>query len=92
MPTYITLMNWTNKGLESLKQSPSRLDAARRILQDGGVTLKDFYMVTGRYDMVVISEAPDDAALAKAMLTVASTATCKPKRCARSARENIERS
>ena len=72
MPTYITLMNWTNKGLESLKQSPSRLDAARRILQDGGVTLKDFYMVTGRYDMVVISEAPDDAALAKAMLTVAS--------------------
>jgi uncharacterized protein with GYD domain len=35
-------------------------------------TLKDFYMVTGRYDMVIISEAPDDVTLAKATLSVAS--------------------
>lgn len=29
-------------------------------------------MVTGRYDIVIISEAPDDIALAKATLSVAS--------------------
>ena len=34
--------------------------------------LKDFYMVTGRYDMVIISKAPDDMTLAKATLSVAS--------------------
>jgi uncharacterized protein with GYD domain len=72
MPTYITLLRWTSKGLENIKESPARLDAARNVLKDAGVTMKDFYMVTGRYDMVIISEASDDAALAKAMLTVAS--------------------
>jgi len=72
MPTYITLANWTSKGLEKIKESPTRLDAARKTMQANGVTMKDFYMVTGRYDMVIIAEAPDDAALAKGMLTVAS--------------------
>ena len=72
MPTYITLMRWTSQGAKNIKDSPSRLDAARKAFQAVGLTLKDFYMVTGRYDMVLISEAPDDAALAKATLSVAS--------------------
>ena len=72
MPTYITLLRWTSQGAKSIKESPSRLDAARKAFQAVGVTLKDFYMVTGRYDMVIISEAPDDIALAKATLSVAA--------------------
>ena len=48
------------------------LDAARKTFQAAGVTLKDFYMVTGRYDMVIISEAADDLSLAKATLSIAS--------------------
>lgn len=72
MPTYITLMRWTSQGAKTIKDSPSRLDAARKAFQAVGVTLKDFYMVTGRYDMVLISEAADDVAFAKATLTVAS--------------------
>jgi uncharacterized protein with GYD domain len=72
MPTYVTLLRWTSEGVKNVKESPSRLDAARKAFQAAGVTLKDFYMVTGRYDMVIISEAPDDIALAKATLSVAS--------------------
>jgi uncharacterized protein with GYD domain len=92
MPTYITLMRWTSQGSKTVKDSPSRLDAARKAFQAAGLILKDFYMVTGRYDMVVISEAPDDIALAKATLSSRRTATCKPKHSARSARRNIEAS
>ena len=58
MPTYITLMRWTSQGAKNIKDSPSRLDAARKAFQAVGVTLKDFYMVTSRYDMVLISEHP----------------------------------
>ncbi len=72
MPTYITLLRWTSEGAKNIKESPSRLDAARKAFQAAGVTLKDFYMVTGRYDMVIISEATDDISLAKATLSVAS--------------------
>jgi len=72
MPTYITLLRWTGHGLENIKDSPKRLDAARKAFESVGVIMKDFYMVTGRYDMVIVSEAPDDISLARATLAIAS--------------------
>ncbi len=72
MPTYISLLRWTPQGVQHLKESPSRLDAARKAFESAGVKMKNFYMVTGHYDMVIINEAPDDTAMAKAVLSVAS--------------------
>jgi uncharacterized protein with GYD domain len=65
MPTYIVLSKWTPQGLQNIKQSPTRLDAARKEYEAAGVKWKDFYMVTGQYDMVAIVDAPDDVTLAK---------------------------
>ena len=75
MPTYVTLLRWTGQGLQNVKESPSRLDAARKAFEAAGVNMKDFYMVTGRYDFVMISEAPDDTAMARATLSVAGRGT-----------------
>lgn len=72
MATYIALLKWTPQGLQNVKQSPSRLDAARKDFQTAGVQMKDFYMVTGRYDMVAICEAPDEGSLARALLSITS--------------------
>lgn len=68
MPTYISLCRWTAAGTEKLKESPARLDAARKTFADGGVKILDFYMTMGKYDMVLVLDAPSDEALAKAML------------------------
>ena len=72
MPTYISLINYTQKGAENLKESPDRLEAAKKAFQAMGAEVKKFYLVMGRYDMVVVSEAPDDETAAKMALTVAS--------------------
>lgn len=72
MPTYVVLAKWTNQGIQSVKQSPSRLDAGRKAFAEAGVKLKDFYLTMGRYDMVFVAEAPDDATFARATLTLAS--------------------
>ena len=72
MSTYITLAKWTQQGIEKVKDSPARLDAFKKLVQSVGGTVKGFYMVTGRYDMVLILEAPDDAAMAKIALATAS--------------------
>ena len=72
MPTYITLIRWTEKGIENVKESPNRLDAAKKAFQAAGAELKQFYLVQGRYDMVVVSEAPDDETTAKLILTIGS--------------------
>jgi uncharacterized protein with GYD domain len=72
MPTYISLCRWTSQGAQTIKESPVRLDAAKKSFAAEGVKLLNFYMTTGTHDMVIIAEAPNDAVLAKAMLTVVS--------------------
>ena len=72
MPTYISLIKYTHQGISTVKESPGRLDANKEILNSFGSELKAFYLTMGRYDVVTISEAPDDAAAAKVALTVGS--------------------
>jgi uncharacterized protein with GYD domain len=72
MPTYITLAKWTQQGIEKVKESPARLDAFKKLVESLGGKVKGFYIVTGHYDMVLITEAPDDAAVAKVSLATAS--------------------
>ncbi|HEX5234301.1 MAG TPA: GYD domain-containing protein [Silvibacterium sp.] len=72
MPTYIAMLKWTAQGMKDVKQSPTRLEAARKGFQAAGVTMKQFYMVMGHHDLMMVVEAPDDATLAKAMLGAAS--------------------
>jgi uncharacterized protein with GYD domain len=72
MSTYICLGQWTQKGIENIRESPARLDAAREEWEKDDVTIRDFYMTIGQYDLVFVVEAPDDAALAKVLLAQAS--------------------
>ncbi|MGQ0815451.1 MAG: GYD domain-containing protein [Gemmatimonadota bacterium] len=68
MPTYISLIRYTEQGITRIKESPSRLDAARKVWQQLGGDIKAFYLTMGAYDAVVISEAPDDETAAKLAL------------------------
>ena len=81
MPTYIAMLKWTSQGLQNVKQSPSRLDTARKGFEAAGVRMKDFYMVTGKHDMIAVIEAPDDVALAKALLSTASQGSVTTETC-----------
>ena len=77
MPTYVTLISYTQRGVENMKESPARLDAAREVFQSMGAEIKAFYLAMGRYDIVVIGEAPDDATLAKVGLALASAGSVR---------------
>jgi uncharacterized protein with GYD domain len=81
MPTYIAMLKWTQQGLQNVRQSPSRLDTARKGLEAAGVKLKDFYMVMGQHDMVLVVEAPDDASVAKAILATAASGAVSSETC-----------
>ena len=81
MATYIAFLKWTSQGLQNIKDSPSRLDAARKGFEAAGAKMKDFYMVTGRYDMVAVVEAPDEIVLAKAILASTSQGSITSETC-----------
>jgi uncharacterized protein with GYD domain len=70
MTTYILMLNWTDQGIKSLRDSPKRLDAAKKSLQAMGGSFKEFYLTMGEYDMVAICQAPDDAVLARFVMTL----------------------
>ena len=72
MPTFITLARWTQKGLENVKDAPSRLEIAKEAYKAMGAKIKEMYLVMGEYDMVVISEVPDDETMAKILLSIGS--------------------
>lgn len=65
MVTYIVLINWTDQGIRNVKESPRRLDAAKKLLAEMGGSFKQFFLTMGDYDMVAVCEAPDDAVFAR---------------------------
>ena len=72
MQTYVALLNWTQKGISEFRESPSRVEKAREAVAAAGGEMKSFYLTLGRYDMVAVIEAPDDAAYAQVMLVLGS--------------------
>ncbi|WP_339072976.1 GYD domain-containing protein [Sinorhizobium meliloti] len=70
MTTYVLLLKWTELGIRNVRESPKRLDAARRQLEEMGGSFKDFYLTMGEHDMVAICEAPDDAVAARFAITL----------------------
>jgi len=72
MPTYVTLIKFTQKGAEDIKHGPDRLSSAKQRAKQRGGEIKAFYLTMGPYDAVLISEAPNDEAMASGALSAAS--------------------
>lgn len=68
MTTYVALCSWTDQGALGITDSPRRLDAAKRELEEMGGRFVAFYMTMGEYDAVLVYEAPDDAVAARFLL------------------------
>ena len=57
MTTYVVLVNWTERGMAQVKESPRRLDAAKKMLKEMGGEIKSVYLTMGECDLVVVCEA-----------------------------------
>jgi uncharacterized protein with GYD domain len=79
MITYVVLINWTELGVKNVRDSPARLDAARKLLGEMGGSFKDVYLTMGEYDMVVVAEASDDAVMARFALKLAVQGNVRTK-------------
>ena len=79
MPTYIMLANWTEQGAQKVKDSPRRLEVAKKALLEMGGEFKAFYMTLGEYDLVGVYEAPDDAVAARFSLLLGMLGSVRTK-------------
>ena len=60
MMTYVVLATFTDQGVKNAKDSPKRAEAFRQMAETFGVTVKDIFWTQGRYDIVIVIEAPDE--------------------------------
>ncbi len=60
MATFVSLINWTEQGIRSFKDTPKRADAFIQLVERHGGSVKGIWWTLGEYDIVAVTEAPDD--------------------------------
>jgi uncharacterized protein with GYD domain len=68
MPTYISLVQFTDKGIQAAKQTTQRVADWAAKVQSMGVSIKRMYWTLGQYDQVCVFEAQDDETAAAVLL------------------------
>ena len=72
MPTYISLLNFTDQGISTVNETIQRVDSATERAQQFGVSFQSSYWTVGPYDHVITLEAPDDQSVTAFLLDAAS--------------------
>lgn len=62
MSTYVSLFKFTDQGIKNVKGTLDRAQQARAAMEKAGGRMTAIYWTQGRYDLVAISEWPDEEA------------------------------
>lgn len=79
MATFVTLIQWTEQGIRTIRDWGQRVSAAEDMVKKAGGQLKETYVTLGEYDVVAIIEAPDDQTAARISLLLASQGNVKTR-------------
>ena len=72
MAKYVSLISWTEQGVRNHADTGKRADAAADAFARLGGKMTDIFWTLGPYDLVVISEFPDDETATAAALQLAA--------------------
>lgn len=79
MFTYIGLLNFTDKGIQTIKDSPKRAAAAQEAAKKYGVNMREVYWTMGEHDLVCVLEADSEASLTAFNLAIAMQGNVRSK-------------
>jgi uncharacterized protein with GYD domain len=60
MPTYVTLMKFTDQGIKGVKGTVDRTRQNRAAIEKAGGRMSSIYWTQGEYDLVAITDWPDE--------------------------------
>jgi uncharacterized protein with GYD domain len=72
MVTNVVLVNFTDQGIRTVKDTVKRAAAFTEVAKKFGVTTKEVFWTQGRYDIVIIVEAPDELSVMAAGLSLSA--------------------
>ena len=79
MPNYVVLMNWTDQGVRTVKDTVQRREQADALAERHGTRIEQVYWTVGSYDLVCILEASDDESATAMLLELGSAGNLRTK-------------
>jgi uncharacterized protein with GYD domain len=67
---YVSLLTWT-RGASVVRDWPRRVDAQTKLIESRGGRLRSSYVTLGRFDVVLVFEAPSDEVATGIILNIA---------------------
>lgn len=91
MPTYVSLLNWTDQGIRGYKDTAQRAEAFAAAAEKLGVKVLNLYWTVGPHDIVAVVEAPDDETATAVLLQVAGMGNVRSTTLRAFGREEMDR-
>jgi uncharacterized protein with GYD domain len=72
VPTYVSLVNWTEQGIKNFKNTTKRAKDFTKLATANGGKVRDILWTIGEYDLVTVVEFPDDESSVATLLQLCS--------------------
>jgi uncharacterized protein with GYD domain len=90
MANYVSLIQYTGQGMANIKDTLKRHKAAVAEGEKMGVKITNIFWTMGAYDLVVVFDAPNDAAISAFSLKIGSLGNVKSHTMRAFRREEME--
>ena len=77
MPTYVSLIHWTDEGIKNYKDSTSRAADFTKLAESAGGRIRELLWTVGEYDLVAVADFPDDETATATLLQVGALGTSR---------------
>jgi uncharacterized protein with GYD domain len=72
MPTYVSLVNWTDQGIKNYRDTLRRAEDYRGLVEKHGGQVRQLLWTLGDYDIVAVADFPDDETATAVVLQTAA--------------------
>jgi uncharacterized protein with GYD domain len=72
MPTFVSLVNWTEQGIKNYRDTLRRAEDYRGLVEKHGGQVRQLLWTLGEYDVVVVADFPDDEMATAVVLQTAA--------------------
>jgi uncharacterized protein with GYD domain len=72
MPTYVSLVNWTDQGIKTYRDTLRRAEDYRGLVEKSGGQVRQLLWTLGEYDIVAVADFPDDETATAVVLQTAA--------------------
>jgi uncharacterized protein with GYD domain len=79
MPTYVSLINWTDQGIRNFRDTVRRVEEFRGVIEKDGGQLRQVFWLLGEYDVITVVNFPDDEMATAVLLQLGAAGNVRTK-------------